>query len=350
MRMTSEFEIKFSPDFQSALSYMRSLENYSPTPIETVDTGLGFAAMIKNERNRLGLGSFKALGGPYAVAQLIRQNWQEQTGKELALNRLQNPDVRAFSAELTFVTASAGNHGIGVAAGAQALGANAVIILSETVPVSFETRVAAFDATIIRTGHNYDASVEAAAREAKTRSAILLSDGSWPGYMEIPKLVMEGYTVMAEELRSSFETSGEWPTHVYLQAGVGGLAAAVTWMIRHNWSEQPDIIIVEPKVATCLYDSHCAGKLVTVEGPVSDMGRLDCKAASLIAWDVLEGSGVSYLSITDDEGIAAATALTNLGFPTTSSGAAGYAGLLKYGARVGSSSPVRSLVFITETV
>lgn len=348
MKMTSSSENKFDPDYQSAFTYMQALENYAPTPIETIDTGLGIVLMIKNERERLGLGSFKALGGPYAVAQLIRQNWQEKTGNELAVSRLQDMDVRAFSAELTFITASAGNHGIGVAAGAKALGANAVIILSETVPESFDARLAAYDATIIRAGHNYDASVAAAAREAQTRGAILLSDGSWPGYTEIPKLVMEGYTVMAEELRRSFETSGQWPTHIYLQAGVGGLAAAITWMIRHNWKEQPEIIIVEPESATCLYDSHRAGKLVTVDGNVSDMGRLDCKAASLIAWHVLEDSGVSYLSISDDEGIAAAMALTNLGIATTSSGAAGYGGLLKHLGGAAPSGDIRPLVFVTE--
>ncbi len=327
---------------------MRYTETYSATPLEIVNSGLGFTVMIKNESDRMGLGSFKALGGPYAVAQLIMHKWQIEKGEKLEPYRLHDSDVMAFNAEQTFITASAGNHGIGVAAGAQALSAKAVIILSKTVPKAFENRLTDFGATVLRAGDNYDDSVAAAIVEAESRDAILLSDGSWPGYTEPPKLVMEGYTVMAEELRTGFEASNQWPTHVFLQAGVGGLAAAISWMIRHNWSKQPEIIIVEPSSAACLRESHRAGNIVSVTGPISDMGRLDCKVASLVAWHVLEACDVTYMTITDRESIDAATALANFGFQTTSSGAASYAGLVKQIGRTSLDKTCRPLIFLTE--
>ena len=346
--MVLEADIKFYPNFKRAFDYMRGIDSYSATPLDTLDNGLGFPVRIKDESGRMGLGSFKALGGPYAAAQLILQKWQMEKGEELLSHRLNDSDVRAFSAEQTFITPSAGNHGIGVAAGAKALGAKAVIILSETVPTEFEARLAAFGAKVIRAGHDYEASVEAATHEAKYRNAILLSDGSWPGYTHIPKLVMEGYTVMAEELRQSFELSNQWPTHVFLQAGVGGLAAAITWMIRHNWRNQPEIIIVEPSSAACLKESHRAGEIVTVTGPISDMGRLDCKVPSLVAWHVLQASDVKYLTITDEDCRDAASVLSNCGFPTTSSGAASYAGVLKQLGNTSLDETSRPLVFLTE--
>lgn len=346
--MTFEADINFNPDYRRAFDYIRGIETYSAAPLEIINSGLDFPVIIKNESDRMGLGSFKALGGPYAVAQLIMRKWQTEKGEALPPHRLHDPDVRAFSAAQTFITASAGNHGIGVAAGAQNLGANAIIILSKTVPEAFDARLVAFGAMVIRAGDDYEASVKAAAIEARSRNAILLSDGSWPNYTNIPKLVMEGYTVIAEELRHRFEASNQWPTHVFLQAGVGGLAAAITWMIRHNWRQQPEIIIVEPNSAACLKESHRASKMVRVLGPASDMGRLDCKEASLVAWHVLEASNVTYLTITDVESLNAASTLALFGFSTTSSGAAGYAGLIKYVSSFNLAESSRPLVFVTE--
>ena len=140
---------------------------------------------------------------------------------------------------------------------------------------------------------------------------------------------MEGYTVLAEEMRGEFERSGEWPTHIFLQAGVGGLAGAIADMVRRNWQEKPKIFVVEPDVAACLAASHAAGKCVAVTGGPSNMGRLDCKEPSMIAFAALEQAGVNYISISDEEAKAAAVRLNKLDLHTTPSGAAGYAALLR---------------------
>ncbi|PTX55678.1 diaminopropionate ammonia-lyase [Litoreibacter ponti] len=263
---------------------------------------------MKDESARMGLGSFKALGGAYAALRLIE---------------------RAGTADLTFVTASAGNHGLSVAAGAQAFGARARIYLSATVPEPFAARLRALGAEVVRSGADYEASVRAAIKDARETGACHLADGSWPGYTEPPRLVMEGYTVIAEELASQLRAVGTWPDAVYLHAGVGGMAAAVTERIRAGWDVQPRIAIVEPEAAPCLKASVAAGQLVTVEGPVSALGRLDCKQASMLAYEILRDQADSFVTVSEAEAEHAACILTGAGHATTPSGAAGLAACLR---------------------
>ena len=325
--------LAFAPDFEAALKHFKTQPGYAISPLRTEARPDGGTVFLKDETSRMGLGAFKALGGPYAIARLLQAGWDGKGSFE------------SYAAQQTFVTASAGNHGMGVAAGAQAAGARARIYLAETVPPSFDSRLKAYGAEVVRAGATYEDSVEAAEKDTEATGATLLADGTWPGYTEIPKLVMEGYTVIAEELRAAFETSGDWPSHIFVQAGVGGLACAMAYMIRLNWSAQPEIIIVEPEAAPCLKASHEAGAPVRADGPVSDMGRLDCKEVSIVAWDVLERCDVRYLTLSEDEGAAAARSVTAMGVPTTPSGAAGYGGLLK-SSEIGPND--RPLVVISE--
>ncbi|MQY43934.1 diaminopropionate ammonia-lyase [Epibacterium sp. SM1969] len=346
--MTSTNSLGFAPDFARALEFFQTQDNYDVSPLTTIDGPQGISVFAKDETQRMGLGAFKALGAPYAVARLLDQAWQEKTGEQLTPARLQDADIRDFAAQHTFVCASAGNHGIGVAAGARAMGASARIHLAKTVPEDFTTRLETLGAQVVRSGDVYDESVAAAIADADNSGAILLADGTWPGYTDIPKWVMEGYCVIAEEMRQSFEATGIWPTHVYLQAGVGGLAAAMAHMIRHNWAEQPELIVVEPKAAACLKSSHLAGEPTRGDGPDSEMGRLDCKEPSIVAWNVLERCNVTYETLTEAEGKAAAEAVTALGLATTPSGAAGYAALCKSAAAHSNPQHMRPLVIISE--
>ena len=229
---------------------------------------------------------------------------------------------------MTFVCASAGNHGLAVAAGAKLFGASSRIHLAATVPEDFANRLREKNAEVVRSGEDYEASIQAAILDADTNGAVHLADGSWPGYIEPPRLVMEGYTVLAEELRHNFEMSNDWPSHVYLQAGVGGFAGAIAYMIRKNWSVQPKIIVVEPEAAPCLKHSVHRGKILTVDGPVSEMGRLDCKTPSLLAFDILSSAADEYVLISEDQAEDAVQAAKKLNYNTSPSGAAGLAAFL----------------------
>lgn len=310
-------------DVAKPLSLLAACPTYKPSPLETCSFQ-GRSILIKDETNRMGLGAFKALGGVYAVAKLI----EERVGYPLEAGTFLEDSVKAIAQKMTFVCASAGNHGMAVAAGARLFGAKARIHLAETVPEDFAIRLQDKGAEVVRSGDDYEASVAAAIADAEATGAIHLADGSWPGYTEPPRLVMEGYTVIAEEMRIELERSGNWPSHVYLQAGVGGLAAGIAYMIRSNWTVQPKIIVVEPDAAPCLAESARAGQILTVEGPVSNMGRLDCKTPSMLALGILERCADDWVLISDAQALEAVEHACDLGFSTTPSGAAGLAASL----------------------
>jgi len=339
--------MNFAPNFARALQHFQAQPKYVVSPLH-VKQWASYDVLVKDETERMGLGAFKALGGPYAIAQYIADQWQAKHGESLTAMRMQDADVNSFAADMTFVCASAGNHGLGVASGARDVGAKARIFLAHTVPDSFGARLESYGAEVVWAGDNYSQSVAAAVKNANDTGATLLADGTWEGYTELPKLVMEGYSVIAEETRAQLEQAGQWPSHVFLQAGVGGLACAMAYMIRHNWPVQPKIIVVEPDAAECLQASHRAGKPTDVTGPDSNMGRLDCKEPSMVAWHTLEQCDVSYVTLTDEEGQAGADQMTAMGVATTPSGAAGFTALTKVVDDLSAQADFLPLVIISE--
>ncbi len=274
----------------------------------------------------MGLGSFKALGAAYVIA---------------------CDAANGLAAGRTYVTASAGNHGLSVAAGAQAFGAKSVVYLADTVPEAFADRLRSHGAEVCRQGAVYEDSMAEAARVAQTNGWALLSDSSWPGYVDVPHRLMEGYTVLMQEAVAAMPA----PTHIFLQAGVGGLAAACAAYARKAWGGAPRIVVVEPDAAPALFASVAAGAAQVTEGPRSDMGRLDCKEPSLIALKGLARDASDYVLISEEDGAYGASAAAQAGFPTTPSGAAGLSGLLACaanGADVGLNAAARVLVILSE--
>jgi len=302
---------------------------------------------LKDESTRMRLGSFKALGGAFAVAQMLRDAAELALGARVEAADLISPPLKTMAEGMTFITASAGNHGLSVAAGARLFGAKGVIVLSETVPQAFGERLEALGATVQRVAGTYEDSVAHAISEAAAQGWHLLADGSWPGYSDPPAIVMEGYTVLAEECRATFEQEKLWPTHVVLQAGVGGLAAAVAAHVRETWAEQPTIVVVEPERAACLQRSVQAGALTQATGAVSDMGRLDCKDASMIAFEALRRDADVFVTISEDEAAQAVALLAAHDISSTSSGAAGVAALMNAG-ELGMDASSRCLAIVSE--
>lgn len=321
LRTTPPASRAFRATPQRPLALLDKCPAHAATPLRSLDDlalALGVASLhAKIELERMRLGSFKALGGAYAVAGMICD-----------AGGVDDPTMaQEVAAQMTFVTASAGNHGLSVAAGARVFGAKAAIVLPATAPTAFADRIRAAGAQVI-VGENYESSVRDAIRLAEERGWLHLSDGSWPGYTERPSLILEGYTVLGEECRTRFAADGNWPSHVVLQAGVGGLAAAVAAHIREIWDVQPRIVVVEPDRAPCLYESMRAGRLVEGPGPDSNMGRLDCKTASLIAFEALRRDADTFLTIPDEAAAEAVALLVRHGIDTTPSGAAGLAALI----------------------
>ncbi|MCA8868892.1 MAG: pyridoxal-phosphate dependent enzyme [Rhodobacteraceae bacterium] len=297
---------------------------------------------FKDERARMGLGSFKALGAAYAIA----RDAHDARGDAIFA-----PKTAATAlAGRVYCCASAGNHGLSMAAGARVFGASAVIFIAETVPESFAERLAAFGARVIRQGQDYEASMAAAKRAATAKSWHLLSDTSWPGYAAAPQAVMQGYLVLGSEIAEQWPVPP--PSHVFLQAGVGGLAAAVAVGLRRIWGDGFHISVVEPAAAPALQASIEAGKPVVTSGPVSNMGRLDCKEPSHLALAALAIQADNFLTLDDDAVAQAIDDLPAFGFQTTPSGGAGYAGLRAMAAAglAGLGADSRVLVILSECV
>jgi len=293
--------------------------------------GVG-ALWVKDERGRMGLGSFKALGAAYVIACDA-----VATGTE---------DLSTSLSGRTYITASAGNHGMSVAAGARVFGAKAVVHIAETVPESFAERLRAKGAEVVRAGAEYEASMALAAQSAEANGYILLSDSSWPGYMDRPHRLMEGYLQMAAEALDQCPAA---PTHVFLQAGVGGLAGAVAALVRKRLGDAPRIVVVEPDAAPAIFDSIEAGRFVSTTGPVSAMGRLDCKEASLIALTGLSRDADDCLLISEDEAAATLAPMAEAGLEGSESGVAGVAGLLAADpGMLGLGPEARVLCFLSE--
>ncbi|WP_170464524.1 pyridoxal-phosphate dependent enzyme [Ruegeria arenilitoris] len=304
------------------------------TPLVQVD-GLAEVAdlWVKDERGRMGLGSFKALGAAYVIA---------RHAADLAVA----PNDTTLSGR-TYVTASAGNHGLSVAAGSKKFGAKAVVYIAESVPESFADRLRAQCAEVVRSGADYAASMDAASQAGQENGWTLLSDSSWDGYYELPHTLMEGYLKMAAE---AAEQCPETPTHIMLQAGVGGMAGAVAAYARKVWGDEPQIIVVEPDSAPALQASIDAGACVFADGPDSIMGRLDCKEPSLIALNGLARDADRFLTLRDDEVARALPAMANAGIATTASGAAGVAAVMNADVRsaLGIGPDARVLCILSE--
>jgi diaminopropionate ammonia-lyase len=186
--------------------------------------------------------------------------------------------------------------------------------------------IRAFGAEVRRTPGNYDDAVRASAEAAATHGWTIVSDTSWPGYDLIPRDVMQGYAVIAMEA----EEQGVDPTHVFVQGGVGGLAAGVlSWLWERQGANRPTLVVVEPATADCLFQSALAGRWTTVGGDLDTiMAGLACGEPSQLAWALLWPGADAFVTIPDARAAEAMRALASLGIAAGESGVAGLAGLL----------------------
>ncbi|MCP3674906.1 MAG: diaminopropionate ammonia-lyase [Gammaproteobacteria bacterium] len=264
---------------------------YAVTPLHHLD---GIAAELnyseiwyKDEASRFGLGSFKALGGAYAVFIQLKRAIKEQTGKTASINEIIDNSYADILSKIVVTCATDGNHGRSVAWGAKLFGCKCIIYIHKDVSEGRKKAMEAYEAEVIRISGNYDDSVKEAALGARKFNRIIVSDTSYEGYMEIPKFVALGYTVMLKEIIE--QLGSEIPTHVFLQGGVGGLASAVCAYFWQYWgNKRPRLIIVEPETANCLQQSAEKGKPVAVKGDLETlMAGLACGEVSLLAWEIL---------------------------------------------------------------
>ncbi|MBK9244099.1 MAG: diaminopropionate ammonia-lyase [Burkholderiales bacterium] len=320
--------------FDAALAEIASWPGYAATSLHRLDAlaaRLGVAALwYKDERSRFGLGSFKALGGAYAVANVLRGKVMAACGlANVTSQQLLSGAFAEIVRGATVTCATDGNHGRSVAWGAQLFGCRCVIFVHEHVSQGRREAIARYGAEVREVKGNYDDAVRHAAATAQASGWTVVSDTSYPGYRDIPLDVMHGYGVMAAEVADQLD--GRPPTHVFVQAGVGALAAAVCASFWLRWAERrPRFVVVEPLHADCVYRSLAAGRPVVVEGSLDTvMAGLACGEVSELAWEILRGGASAAVRLDDAYALEAMKVLAApaAGDPPIVAGETGGAGL-----------------------
>ena len=254
-------------------------KGYSATPLLKLDK-LNNKLKLKNifykdESKRFHLKSFKALGGAYAVEKISKNK-----------------------NKIIVSSATAGNHGRSVAWGAKRLKLKCKIFVSQYVSESRVNEIKKFGAEVIRVKGDYEASLKECQVLSKKNNWKIIQDVSTKNYKYVPQLTMAGYSILIKEISKQ---TNQYITHVFLQAGVGGMAAGLVAGIAKYFKKIPKIIIVEPDRADCVLQSIKNKKLRKIRiKKESIMGGMSCNEMSLVPWQILRKASNCCVSISDN--------------------------------------------------
>lgn len=301
---------------EKARAFHQKVEGYQPTPLQSLDClakeiGVG-KILVKDESYRFDLCAFKMLGGAYAIARLLCDEYQ------LDINVFNFDTLKKdIKEKMTFATATDGNHGRGVAWAANKLGQNAVVYMPKGAADERVNNIRALGAECIVTDMNYDDTVRLAIKTAEECSWKIVQDTAWEGYTKIPTWIMQGYTTLAAEAVDQMKNYAVTkPTHVFLQAGVGALAGGVLGYLCDLYgAENLHSVIIEPDQADCIYRSGISadGGMVNVDGDMATiMVGLACGEPNPLGWPVLRDCATQFVSCQDS---VAALGMRVLGNP-----------------------------------
>lgn len=305
---------------KDVIQFHNSFPMYKKTPLrdmKNLATELGLGGVyVKDESYRFGLNAFKVLGGSFAIGNVLA----EKLGKridQLPYNKLISDETRKELGEMVFVTATDGNHGRGVAWTANQLKQKSVVLMPKGSSLERleNIRKEGADAFIIE--GNYDDAVRMANRLAEENGWIMVQDTAWEGYEDIPTWIIQGYSTMGyEAYEELLEFGVKKPTHIFLQAGVGSMAASMAGLFSSIYiEEKPIIVVVEPNKADCIYRTAEAddGQIKIVKGDMDTiMAGLACGEPCTIGWDILKSTVDYFISCPD---VAAAKGMRMLGNP-----------------------------------
>lgn len=294
------FRVLSERDFAESRAEIMQWDGYAATPLVSLSSlaaEIGVAEILyKDEGPRFGLGSFKALGGSYAALRVLQRQISKNLGKDITLSDIRAGKYKDEAAQITLVSATDGNHGRSLAWGCQRFGAPCRIYIHSEVSEGRAEAMRNLGADVIRINGDYDESVILTKAEAEENGWFVVSDTSWEGYSEPPRDVMAGYGVMTQEICDELKQP---PSHVFLQGGVGGMAAGVIASLRQHWgTDAPRVIIVEPELAACLFESARNDEATSF--PIQQetlMAGLSCGEPSGMAWEILAEEASDFLSI-----------------------------------------------------
>lgn len=311
---------KTSPLFNESIAqevrdFHQKIEGYQATPLVSLPNlanKLGVKAiLVKDESKRFGLNAFKVLGGSYALGKLLAEHLGEDISNinlKTVASKLEKP--------LVFTTATAGNHGTGVAWAAREMGQKAVVYMPKGSAQASVNRIKGLGAECIVTDVNYDDTVRMANQTAQDNGWMLVQDTAWEGYDKIPTWISQGYMTMATEAVDQAKAMELLPTHVALQAGVGAMAGGVLGFLADKLgSDSFKTIIAEPSAADCIFRSGTseAGDMVNVTGDLNSiMAGLACGEPNPVTWPILRDCTQVFASVDDN---VSATGMRMLGNP-----------------------------------
>ena len=303
---------RFGPETAAkAMAFHTQFPEFGATPLEPLKKlaeDLGLASLyVKDESPRFGLNAFKGLGGSYAIGKIVARKLGKDL-TELSYAELTSDETKERLGDLTFVTATDGNHGRGVAWTANKLGFKSVVYMPKGSAQERLDNIRALGADAEITELSYDDCVRLAARKAEENGWVLVQDTAWPGYEDVPRWIMEGYTTMAAEAAMQLATTApaEYarPTHVFLQAGVGAMAGAVAGFFTTFYgANAPRIFIVEPVNADCYYRTAEAndGRIHPYTGEMNTiMAGLACGEPCTLGWEILKDAAEGFFAIPDE--------------------------------------------------
>ena len=294
-------------DIARVRAFHQSFNGYRPTPLRKLTClakSLGVAGFyVKDESYRFGLNAFKVLGGAYAIGKFLAERLQMDIA-DLSFEMLRSPEIKQKLGEVTFVTATDGNHGRGVAWAAAQLGQKSVVYMPKGSSEERLRNICKEGAQASITDLNYDDAVRLAAEQARKNGWVVVQDTAWDGYYDIPLWIMQGYATSAmEACQQLSDFKVDRPTHVFLQAGVGSFAGAIQAFLVNAYPDNPPkVIIVEPNAADCLFRSAAAvdGQARFVGGEMNTiMAGLACGEPNSIGWHVLRRHSELFLSCPD---------------------------------------------------
>jgi len=286
-------------------AFHKSFPEYTVTPLASLNNyakAIGVKSIhVKDESYRFNLNAFKVLGGSYAIGSYIASKLGMDIS-ELPYKKMTSKEIKKKLGDVTFVTATDGNHGRGVAWTANRLGQKSVVYMPKGSSKERLDNILALGSDASITDMNYDDAVRLADEGSKKYGWVVVQDTSWKGYEEIPGWIMEGYTTMAYEAVNQLK--GEKPTHIFLQAGVGAMSGGLTGFFADLYGDEdrPIITIVEPNKADCIYRTAEAndGKLHFVKGDMNSiMAGLCCGEPCPIGWNVLKDHADHFVSVPD---------------------------------------------------
>lgn len=285
-------------------NFHESFDEYSITPLnelKNLSKHLGINNLfLKDESYRFGLNAFKVVGGSYAIGKYLAERLGMDI-KDVSFEYLKSKEVKEKLGDITFVTATDGNHGRGVAWAANQLGQKSVVYMPKgSSQIRLDNIIKEGSEAEIIDG-NYDDAVALSDKMAKEKGWVVIQDTAWEGYEDIPTWIMQGYgTIIDEAIEQMNEKGYEKPTHIFLQAGVGSFAGSMLgYLVSRFGEERPLAVIVEPDKVDCLYNSAIKGELASVEEGPTIMAGLACGTPNTISWELIRDYGDGYLSCPD---------------------------------------------------